>query len=74
MHGCGFYCDFTPPSLSWPKLWSYSVQGGEGNVASVISQTLENAYQTDSDSEIPFESGGQKYILNLKGIPLVTDI
>lgn len=50
------------------------MQGGEGNVASVISQTLENAYQTDSDSEIPFESGGQKYILNLKGIPLVTDI
>jgi hypothetical protein len=50
------------------------VQGGEGNVTSVISQTLENAYQTDSDSEIPFKSGDQKYILSLKGIPLVTDI
>lgn len=47
------------------------MQDGEGNVTSVISQTLENAYQTDSDSEITFECGDQKYILSLKG---VTDI
>ncbi|XP_055789892.1 protein mono-ADP-ribosyltransferase PARP12-like isoform X1 [Salvelinus fontinalis] len=44
----------------------YGHEVGEGNVASVISQTLEKAYQTDSDSEITFESGDQKYILNLK--------
>ncbi|XP_041694060.1 protein mono-ADP-ribosyltransferase PARP12-like [Coregonus clupeaformis] len=42
----------------------YGHEDDDGNVASVTSQTLENSYQTDSDSKILFEDRG--YILNLK--------
>ncbi|XP_020336622.1 protein mono-ADP-ribosyltransferase PARP12 [Oncorhynchus kisutch] len=38
----------------------------KGKVASVTSKTLENVYQADSDSEIPFGSGHNQYILYFK--------
>ncbi|XP_034734254.1 protein mono-ADP-ribosyltransferase PARP12 isoform X2 [Etheostoma cragini] len=43
---------------------------GEGDVpASVTSQTLENVYLADRDTEIPFGAGKQQYILHFKGEP-----
>ncbi|XP_038563127.1 protein mono-ADP-ribosyltransferase PARP12 [Micropterus salmoides] len=41
---------------------------GDGNTpASVSSQTLENVYLADRDTEIPFGAGTQQYILHFKG-------
>ncbi|KAM7396416.1 hypothetical protein PAMP_019457 [Pampus punctatissimus] len=43
---------------------------GQGDKqASVTSQTLENIYLADRDTEIPFSAGKQTYILNFKGAP-----
>ncbi|XP_031138528.1 protein mono-ADP-ribosyltransferase PARP12 [Sander lucioperca] len=43
---------------------------GDGDVpASVTSQTLENVYLADRDTEIPFGAGKQQYILHFKGEP-----
>ncbi|KAL0968494.1 hypothetical protein UPYG_G00267590 [Umbra pygmaea] len=44
----------------------YGDEGAEKNKASVSSQTLENTFQTDPDSEVKFESGKHKYILYFK--------
>nr|XP_046249220.1 protein mono-ADP-ribosyltransferase PARP12-like [Scatophagus argus] len=37
--------------------------------ASITSQTLENVYLADRDTEIPFGAGKQQYILYFKGAP-----
>ncbi|XP_041652100.1 protein mono-ADP-ribosyltransferase PARP12-like [Cheilinus undulatus] len=41
---------------------------GQGDAsASVSSQTLENVYLADQDTEVQFSAGQQKYVLNFKG-------
>ncbi|XP_034542084.1 protein mono-ADP-ribosyltransferase PARP12-like isoform X2 [Notolabrus celidotus] len=49
--------------------WREFGQGVADTSASVTSQTLENVFLEDSDTEIPFDADGQKYILNFKGEP-----
>ncbi|CAB1313601.1 unnamed protein product [Coregonus sp. 'balchen'] len=48
------------------ELGQWIEYGQEEKVASVTSQTLENVYQADSVSEIPFGSGRHQYILYFK--------
>lgn len=74
----------TPSSVSKPPhfilttewLWYWEddngkwLEFGQGDTqASVTSQTLENVYLADRDTEIPFSAGKQQYILHFKGAP-----
>lgn len=47
--------------------WLEFGQGDDETPASVTSQTLENVYLADRDTEIPFSAGKQQYILHFKG-------
>ncbi|XP_044050221.1 protein mono-ADP-ribosyltransferase PARP12 [Siniperca chuatsi] len=47
--------------------WLEFGQGDGDTPASVTSQTLENVYLADRDTEIPFGAGTQQYILHFKG-------
>ncbi|KAM7414190.1 hypothetical protein PAMA_019148 [Pampus argenteus] len=49
--------------------WMEFGQGDNDTQASVTSQTLENIYLADRDTEIPFSAGKHTYILNFKGAP-----
>ncbi|XP_071360893.1 protein mono-ADP-ribosyltransferase PARP12 isoform X2 [Trachinotus anak] len=49
--------------------WLEFGQGDGDTPASVTSETLENVYLADRDTEIPFGAGKQQYILNFKGKP-----
>uniref|UniRef100_UPI0037E84CE0 protein mono-ADP-ribosyltransferase PARP12-like n=1 Tax=Semicossyphus pulcher TaxID=241346 RepID=UPI0037E84CE0 len=49
--------------------WLEFGQGDADTSASVTSQTLENLYLEDKDTEIPFDAGRQQYILTFKGEP-----
>ncbi|XP_042351718.1 protein mono-ADP-ribosyltransferase PARP12 [Plectropomus leopardus] len=40
---------------------------GDSDTASVTSQTLENVYLADRETEIPFSAGKQQYVLYFKG-------
>lgn len=46
-----------------------SLQGDGDTPASVTSQTLENVYLADRDTEIPFGAGAHQYVLHFKGEP-----
>ncbi|XP_023271260.1 poly [ADP-ribose] polymerase 12 [Seriola lalandi dorsalis] len=48
-------------------IWMEFGQGDLDTPASVTSETLENVYLADRDTEIPFSAGRQKYILHFKG-------
>ncbi|XP_049929013.1 protein mono-ADP-ribosyltransferase PARP12 isoform X2 [Epinephelus moara] len=48
--------------------WLEFGQGDDETPASVTSQTLENVYLADRDTEIPFSAGKQQYILHFKGV------
>ncbi|XP_056272882.1 protein mono-ADP-ribosyltransferase PARP12-like isoform X1 [Pseudoliparis swirei] len=48
-------------------IWLEFGQSDDGVPASVTSQTLENVYLADRDTEIPFAAGKQQYVLDLKG-------
>ncbi|KAA8590618.1 hypothetical protein FQN60_014552 [Etheostoma spectabile] len=58
----------TASSVSKPPHFILTTQWGDGT-ASVTSQTLENVYLADRDTEIPFGAGKQQYILHFKGEP-----
>ncbi|KAM8891772.1 protein mono-ADP-ribosyltransferase PARP12 isoform 2-T3 [Spinachia spinachia] len=45
----------------------FGQNGGDGQLASVTSQTLENVYLADRDTEVPFGSGKHQYVLHWKG-------
>lgn len=49
--------------------WQEFGQGDTDTPVSVTSQTLENVYLADRDTEIPFSAGKQQYTLNFKGAP-----
>ncbi|XP_074487897.1 protein mono-ADP-ribosyltransferase PARP12 [Sebastes fasciatus] len=49
--------------------WMEFGQGDGDAQASVTSQTLENVYLADRDTEIPFGAGKHQYILHFKGAP-----
>ncbi|XP_054475316.1 protein mono-ADP-ribosyltransferase PARP12 [Anoplopoma fimbria] len=48
-------------------IWLEFGQNDAGGPASVTSQTLENVYLADRDTEIPFGAGKQQYVLHFKG-------
>ncbi|XP_030281693.1 protein mono-ADP-ribosyltransferase PARP12 isoform X1 [Sparus aurata] len=50
-------------------IWLEFGHGAGDTPASVTSQTLENVYLADRDTEIPFSAGKQQYILHFKGAP-----
>uniref|UniRef100_A0A4W6F381 Poly (ADP-ribose) polymerase family, member 12a n=1 Tax=Lates calcarifer TaxID=8187 RepID=A0A4W6F381_LATCA len=46
------------------------VEFGQGDTpASITSETLENVYLADRDTDIPFSAGKQQYVLRFKGQP-----
>ncbi|CAJ1057150.1 protein mono-ADP-ribosyltransferase PARP12-like [Xyrichtys novacula] len=49
--------------------WQEFGQGATDESASLTSQTLENVYLADRDTEIPFSAGQHKYVLHFKGDP-----
>ncbi|KAM8752126.1 protein mono-ADP-ribosyltransferase PARP12 [Acanthopagrus schlegelii] len=50
-------------------IWLEYGHGSGDTQASVTSQTLENVYLADRDTEIPFSAGKHQYILHFKGAP-----
>ncbi|KAM9351797.1 protein mono-ADP-ribosyltransferase PARP12 [Symphorus nematophorus] len=56
-------------SGKWFEFGQSADQGDSGTTACVTSQTLENVYLADRDTEIPFGAGKQQYILCFKGAP-----
>ncbi|KAF0041398.1 hypothetical protein F2P81_007296 [Scophthalmus maximus] len=50
-------------------MWLEFGQGDGDTPASVTSQTLENVYLADRDTEIPFGAGAHQYVLHFKGEP-----
>ncbi|XP_047453038.1 protein mono-ADP-ribosyltransferase PARP12-like [Mugil cephalus] len=46
--------------------WQEFGQGGGDTPSTVTSQTLENVYLADRDTEIPFGAGQQQYVLHFK--------
>ncbi|CAB1437425.1 unnamed protein product [Pleuronectes platessa] len=62
--------------LTTQWLWSWKdeqgiwLEYGQGDQqASVTSETLENLYLAEGDTEIPFGAGNQKYVLHFKAEP-----
>ncbi|KAI3371544.1 hypothetical protein L3Q82_024132 [Scortum barcoo] len=51
------------------RKWFEFGQGDHNTPASITSQTLENVYLADRDTEIPFSAGKQQYILHFRGAP-----
>lgn len=51
------------------RKWLEFGQGDSDTPASVTSQTLENVYQADRETEISFGAGKQQYILHFKSAP-----
>ncbi|XP_071382569.1 protein mono-ADP-ribosyltransferase PARP12 isoform X1 [Centroberyx affinis] len=51
------------------KWVEYGIEESGDAPASVTSQTLENVYLADRETDIPFGAGKQKYILYFKGTP-----
>uniref|UniRef100_UPI0037E878B3 protein mono-ADP-ribosyltransferase PARP12-like n=1 Tax=Semicossyphus pulcher TaxID=241346 RepID=UPI0037E878B3 len=52
----------------WKNEYGEWLEFGQGETsASATSQTLENVYLADSDTEVSFNAGKQQYILHFKG-------